>query len=241
VHQIGEQTLPPVAVGTSPPTTGTKTSAYDVRGDTFKKEDGNLEEISKREYNTGKYAQALLQYNRDHPRGDAAFKANQPMLTPGSTVIFIPPVHVLEDHYPALTGNVRPVPATQGPTAALPGQELIAKPLVPVRQDSGSPVPVVTIPANPGSGPGVPGVVVPPSPAPTPVASAPAAVNTASATTKPYWVPQGGQHFYVIARQTLRDEKRWPEIWQLNPQFDTTQLIPAGTMIRLPGDAVIGQ
>jgi hypothetical protein len=244
VHQLIEPTSPAVGVGTQPPTTGTKSSVYDVRGATFKKEDGNLEEISKREYNTGKYAQALLQYNRDHPGGDAAFKASQPMLTPGSTVIFIPPVHVLEDHYPNLIGNVRPVPGVQGPTPPLQGQEMIVKPLVPVagRQDSGTVVPVVTVPVTSGPGPAGPGVAVPQSPAPAPSGSVPPAGNTGGAMTKPYWVPQGGQHFYVIARQTLGDSGRWSEIWRLNPQIaDPNQLVPAGTVLRLPAEARIAQ
>ena len=50
-------------------------------------------------------------------------------------------------------------------------------------------------------------------------------------------MPGGGAMFLTIARTKLGDENRWPEIYLLNPSFETTNLIPGGTVLRMPGDA----
>ncbi len=71
----------------------------------------------------------------------------------------------------------------------------------------------------------------------------------AAATTSPavqplpekrYRVRGSGEMFLTIARTRLGDENRWPEIYQLNPAFDPpTNLIPGGSILRMPGDAKI--
>ena len=46
-----------------------------------------------------------------------------------------------------------------------------------------------------------------------------------------------GEGLYQIAEKTLRDGRRWSEIYRLNPSLTPEAPIPAGTMLLLPGDA----
>jgi len=83
---------------------------------------------------------------------------------------------------------------------------------------------------------------------------APAPVQTASATVMPgnpnatatsltgeksYRVHTAGEMFLTIARNTLGNEDRWPEIYRLNPRFDPKDAVPGGSVLRMPGDARI--
>jgi hypothetical protein len=72
------------------------------------------------------------------------------------------------------------------------------------------------------------GAVSPPPGTPT--------VATSDAT-KPYRVPDPGQMLIEIAQQKLGDRGRWSEIYRLNPTLRPEFPIPAGTEIRLPGNA----
>jgi hypothetical protein len=79
-----------------------------------------------------------------------------------------------------------------------------------------------------------PPVAVPP-PATPPVAS------TGKAGGGPDYRVQGnGEMLYEIARNTLGDGKRWPEIYRLNPAIQPQLAIPAGTVLHLPLGARIG-
>jgi hypothetical protein len=55
--------------------------------------------------------------------------------------------------------------------------------------------------------------------------------------TVSYRVPEGGRLIFDIARQTLGDGHRWPEIYRLNPTLQADQPIPAGTEVRGPATA----
>ncbi len=55
--------------------------------------------------------------------------------------------------------------------------------------------------------------------------------------TKRYRVPAQGQMILEIARQTLNDGNRWPEIYRLNPNLQPQYPVPGGTELRLPAAA----
>jgi hypothetical protein len=62
--------------------------------------------ISKRQYGTEVYAEALRQYNLGLPMTSDGFKARDGQLVPGET-IYLPPVRVLEE-----THGAAPAPGT---------------------------------------------------------------------------------------------------------------------------------
>jgi nucleoid-associated protein YgaU len=53
---------------------------------------------------------------------------------------------------------------------------------------------------------------------------------------KIYRVPTDGLSLPTIARQLLGNERRWVEIYDLNPEVNASR-VPAGTELRLPADA----
>jgi hypothetical protein len=53
---------------------------------------------------------------------------------------------------------------------------------------------------------------------------------------KIYRVPTDGLSLPTIARQLLGNERRWVEIYDLNPEVNASR-VPAGTELRLPPDA----
>jgi hypothetical protein len=55
--------------------------------------------------------------------------------------------------------------------------------------------------------------------------------------TRTYRVRGQNQYLLLIARKTLGDEKRWPEIYHLNPKIRPENPVPEGTDLTLPGDA----
>jgi hypothetical protein len=63
--------------------------------------------------------------------------------------------------------------------------------------------------------------------------------QNSAATEKAYRVRPSGEMFYDIARRTLGSGERWLEIYRLNPQFNPKDPVPAGSDLRLPGDARI--
>ena len=76
---------------------------------------------------------------------------------------------------------------------------------------------------------------------PTTTKSAPPAKSTKEPTAKEklYRVGVNGEMILEVARRTLSNGDRWPEIYRLNPKLDPQVLIPAGTELRLPSDARI--
>jgi nucleoid-associated protein YgaU len=88
------------------------------------------ESVSQEYYNTPRYARALVQFNRDHPKGSEGVKQEPPQL-PAGQMLYIPPARVLQKNYanaigespsPAAIGNLAPPPmpgsAPQTPSAA---------------------------------------------------------------------------------------------------------------------------
>lgn len=70
-----------------------------------------------------------------------------------------------------------------------------------------------------------------------PTYGAPAS-SVASGGLKIYRVPVDGLSLPAIARQLLGNERRWVEIYDLNPDVNASR-VPAGTELRLPPDARI--
>jgi hypothetical protein len=56
-----------------------------------------------------------------------------------------------------------------------------------------------------------------------------------------FLVPQGGMSLKAVARQTLGTEQRWGDVYELNPQFNPSEMVPAGTRLKLPADARLSQ
>jgi hypothetical protein len=83
---------------------------------------------------------------------------------------------------------------------------------------------------------GPPVAVTPPAvtPGPTPMSSGQAAPGP------DYRVQGNGEMLYEIARNTLGDGHRWPEIYRLNPNVQPQQAIPGGTVLHLPLGARVG-
>jgi hypothetical protein len=50
-------------------------------------------------------------------------------------------------------------------------------------------------------------------------------------------VPPGGMSMRAVARLTLGSDQRWPDVYALNPQFRSDEVLPAGTELKLPADA----
>jgi hypothetical protein len=55
-----------------------------------------------------------------------------------------------------------------------------------------------------------------------------------------YVVPQGGMSMPAISRLTLGTDKRWREIYDLNPQF-APDSVPAGAELKLPANAIVSK
>jgi hypothetical protein len=55
-----------------------------------------------------------------------------------------------------------------------------------------------------------------------------------------YRVGGSGEMIRDIARRTLGDADRWPEIYRLNPNIDPKEAVPAGSALRLPAGAASG-
>jgi hypothetical protein len=75
--------------------------------------DDNFASISKKYYQSDKYAQALLLFNREHPRAGESLRRDPPDLT--GQAVYIPPIHVLEKRHgnviEGYTPATNPVPA----------------------------------------------------------------------------------------------------------------------------------
>jgi hypothetical protein len=113
------------------------------------------------------------------------------------------------------------------PAAIAPGQKIYVPPERILKRDYGSVI--LDQPATSAATPS----------SPTPVAAATLGATTSTLPEKSYRVRGGGAMFLTIARSTLGNDERWPEIYRLNPSFDPTKFIPGGTVLRMPGDAKI--
>ena len=111
------------------------------------------------------------------------------------------------------------------PETIVASQTIFIPPVRILQRDYGSVIPEQSAASAPAPGARVP--------APT----APVVTTRAPLPEKRYRVPGGGAMFLTIARTKLGDENRWPEIYQLNPSFEPINLIPGGTVLRMPGDA----
>lgn len=76
----------------------------------------NMAKIAKERCFSEKYAQALQQYNRDHPLAGGAARQNSSGPVAGQ-VLWIPPIRVLEKKYPDLIPDFKPV---QGQVTSAP-------------------------------------------------------------------------------------------------------------------------
>jgi nucleoid-associated protein YgaU len=75
----------------------------------------------------------------------------------------------------------------------------------------------------------------------TPVATtaSPAGSNATAPGERQYRVRKSGEMLWEIARRTLGNGDRWPEIYRLNPRFDPKAQVPEGNILRMPVDAQI--
>jgi hypothetical protein len=197
---------------------------YDEQIYTCKPEDTSLEALSERIYKSKLYAQALLRFNREHPRGAEELRANPPQVRPG-TQVHVPPLDVLESSYPDLFPGLKPLQPPPAARSVQVGQsspvgltDRVPVPVVAATQPVATTVPSVRVPV-PGGQPNV------------------LPANGAATGGKVYRVPAGGEHLYMIAQRTLGNGSRWTEIYRLNPQLNPEQPIPAGTPVVLPADA----
>jgi MraZ protein len=54
-----------------------------------------------------------------------------------------------------------------------------------------------------------------------------------------YKVRRGGETLKTIAKHGLGSSERWDDIHKLNPDLKPDAVLPAGTVVRLPGDACV--
>jgi hypothetical protein len=70
----------------------------------------SFEAISQRYFQSPNYAQALLLFNRNHPRAAAALWKNSATLTEGMPV-YVPPLRILEKYHGSAIPGLKPVSA----------------------------------------------------------------------------------------------------------------------------------
>jgi hypothetical protein len=84
-----------------------------------------------------------------------------------------------------------------------------------------------------------------PKPAPAPASSLAPASGTVPAVYRPdatlYYRVQTPESLYTVARRTLDNGERWQEIHRLNPNFQSEQPLPAGTILVMPAGARVPQ
>jgi nucleoid-associated protein YgaU len=230
-----------------------KVDSYDEETYLCKQGD-KFEDISTKFYQTDKYAQALLLFNRNHPRAAAAVRQDPPMLAVGQPV-YIPPLRVLEkqhataipDHVPVnQTGSLNSTnPDTRSPatpstgSGAAPGGPTGSQiSALPDNRNAGS------TPVTGAGGDGQSGgqYAMPPdyrNPG-TPSAVQGAVTQSRNPTQiqeRTYQVPKNGETFWEISRKTLGNPNRWPEIARLNPQIKPQYPVPGDTKLKMPADA----
>jgi len=245
-----------------------KVDSYDEETYLCKQGD-KFEDISTKFYQTDKYAQALLLFNRNHPRATAAVRQDPPSLAAGQSV-FIPPLRVLEKQYATAITDHAPLnqggalspasPETKNPTAGSPASG--AAPAASTgAQNSALPDNRNTVPTTGTGAPSdgqaggsytVPGdnrntggqYSMPPDNRnvvpPSPLPGAlPPTKPPAQGKDVIYQVPKNGETFWEISRKTLGNPNRWSEISRLNPQIKPQYPVPGGTNLKMPADARI--
>jgi hypothetical protein len=214
----------PVEKPRLPVSSGATVMVYETKSYICNPEDTTFEALSEHLYGSPDYAQALLRYNREHPRGDPGLQgASRPQ--PGMT-IQVPPKDILKDRYRDASPDRQRTPAPP------PGGADSVRQSSPITQsDPQRDVVAVTRPAGQ-------------TPVPVPSVPAPASgqANTAPATGvasggKVYRVAAGGEPMWTIAQRALGNGSRWHEIYRLNPQLNPERPIPEGTAIVLPDNA----
>jgi hypothetical protein len=177
--------------------------------------------ISKRQFGSPDYAQALYAFNQNHPAQPLSNGVMaQSGLIKNGTELYVPTLDVLQTQYGQLikSGPVQPQAQPAVPV-------YISAPTKPTQAE---PTPLVPVPPPPGGSWGPP----PPAPnAAVPVKTAP------NQNTKVYLVPAGGKFYYQIAQETLGDGQRWGEIWRLNQNYPPQDAVPAGAQLQLPAGA----
>jgi hypothetical protein len=193
----------------APRTGNPKVESYDEDEYTLGPDD-TLRSISQAKYQSDRYEQALLLFNRDHWGAAAGLQADPPRLQPG-TKIYVPEPRILEKYFGSPVAD-----------AAEPARTTAAAP---------PPRPTLTMPSLAAEA-GEPASVI------RPVAVVSTQPKLAPPPEKTYRVAEGGEAIWSIAERTLGNGERWMEIYSLNKQsFDPGKPVPAGTMLKLPGDA----
>ncbi|MBI3412251.1 MAG: hypothetical protein HY040_28300 [Planctomycetes bacterium] len=109
---------PPITIGAA---TLPKVKEFDVTTHICRPQDTTIAAVSQRYYGSDKYAEALVQYNREHFLGKQELGAN-PFQTRVGQKVFVPPAEILEAKYGNLIGS-RPQPFGNVPqTNVLPPQ-----------------------------------------------------------------------------------------------------------------------
>jgi hypothetical protein len=106
-------TSPPITIGASP-SGASQIDKYDVESYVTRAEDRSLADLSMKLYNSDKYGQALVLFNRDHPQASAGMRQDPPQMTSGQT-IFVPPVWILEKKYSGAIGSPTAAPGPNRP------------------------------------------------------------------------------------------------------------------------------
>ena len=106
--------VPASRVPAKPASLGPRVESYDE--ETYRpRPDDTLASISKHFYQSDKYAQALLQFNREHPRAADAIRRDPPALS--GQAVYIPPLHILEKRHADVIEGVEPRPSAPSPIA----------------------------------------------------------------------------------------------------------------------------
>jgi nucleoid-associated protein YgaU len=229
----------------------TKVDSYDEETYLCKQGD-KFEDISVKFYKTDKYAQALLLFNRNHPRATAGVRQDPPALAAGQSV-YIPPLRVLQKQFATAIPDHEPINSASTPNAASPDAPnpptAAAGPGLALGGLAGSQNSALPDNRNPASGTGVgldgqggvpyttaPDYRNPVQPAPVP-APQPANRAPVPGQERIYQVPKNGETFWEISRKTLGNPNRWSEISRLNPQIKPQYPVPGGTYLKMPPDA----
>jgi hypothetical protein len=224
-------------------TPSTQVDSYDEetylckQGDTFAG-------ICAKFYQSEKYSQALLLFNRNHPRATAGVRQDPPSLAPGQPV-YIPPLRVLEKRYPAAMSDRGLTDQPANPSSATPEAGSSTLPPAPKEIPGGGGPTNYAIPdaKNPASAiPDIknPAPALPDTKNPAPALPTPGVNPVKSPPPRgehTYVVPKSGQTFWEISRQTLGNPNRWSEIYRLNDKIDPKYPVPGDTVLRMPADA----
>ena len=200
-----------------------------------KADDTTFTTISLKVYGSEKYGRALAQFNAELPE--------KPVPLPGRKVS-TPATEFLEQNFASLIGDKLP-PLGSRSAAASPNQAPVAYPSrtndKPATTDYYPP-----LGATPRQIP-VEDLSRSSSPPPPPLGQQdvrPPQVQSNSAPTnddgaKTYRVGDQGEGILDIARTTLGQSSRWPEIYRLNGNINPAYPIPGGTVLNMPNSAVV--